>query len=744
MAEKERQPDREDTDILADLEQLSQESGFIYSFSLLVGRCLWMSTDEVADINWTERPNQEELSLLLGLLVKHPIRLDEIPSREAILEQAQRATELLKELHTFLSSPMLPSNSRDADAPDQLTDLLHKYENWMNSGKGMVEPIFYGGEGAYDSQFLEMASKKYEADEQWIQEHKGASIGTFIQVAKDLEKLTLERLRNIGDGIALDEECKAVLSAMMFGLEDLPTTSRQSLEHFLTAFSFAPGDINQDFNTTADYNAVHSRPVVAFGDGQYCIPIFPNLPKAIYESPYYWMIDDDQYRDTALSNRGDATESVTHDLLVPIFGRGRVFKEVKIRKGKADITDIDVLAVSGNKAVIAQCKSKKLTIDARRGDGRALRNDFTKAVQDAYDQAIRARRALIEGGCRLSDANGAAISLPNKVDEFYILCVTGDHYPAVITQARIYLKRQDRDPHPILLSIFDLDLVGFYLKDRYEFLYYLRQRSAHATHFVTDSEISLLGFHLRHKLFWDESCHMTGVDRGYAQLVDANFLASRGDWPKSEASGRLFHTWKNEVFDELVEDIKLAASEGSSEISAENLLFFMYDLAGKGADDLIRSVEELKRQTLLDGQEHSVRVPMPRYKRGVTFVSFPEPTHAHQLKLLQRKLKAISLAHKYRSQCRRVDDTRIVRRQPRSIRHLRVHKRSMAARPRNGPMGSRTTRPRNSGAPRREKTQQERELPLRQRKEIQKVPRQMKYHRQPGQGNGRVVQVTIG
>ena len=609
-----------------------------------------MSADEVVEINWSDRPNQQELSLVLGFLAKHPIRLDQVPSEEVILRQAQRAIALLRELHSFLSSPMHSRNSQDTDAEDQLTDLVQKYEDWMNSGKGMVEPIFYGGEGAYDFQYIEMASKKYAEDEQWIQVHKGASIEALVEIAKDLEQLTLKRLRDIGDGIPLDEQCKAILSAMTFGLDDLPMTNRQSLEHFIEAFAFTPGDINHEFGTIADFNAVHSRPLMAFGDGQYGISIFSNLPKAIYESPYYWMVEDDQYRDTALSNRGDATECITYDSLVPIFGRGRVFRGIKIRKGKADITDIDVLAVSGNKAVIAQCKSKKLTIDARRGDGTALRNDFTKAVQDAYDQAIRARLALIDGGYRLSDGGGVALSLPNKIDEVYILCVTGDHYPAVITQARIYLERRDKDPHPILLSIFDLDLLSFYLRDRYDFLYYLRQRTAHAIHFVADSEIALLGFHLRHKLFPDESHTTTGVDSGYGQLVDTHFLASRGDRPQSDASDRLFHTWKNEIFDELVEDVKLAATEGPDQISVENLLFFMYDLAGKAADDLIGSVEGLKRQTLLDGQEHSVRVPMPQHKKGVTFVSFPAPTPATQTQNLLRRLKAISLAHKYRSQ----------------------------------------------------------------------------------------------
>ena len=617
MPDEEPQHERKDTDILADLERLSQEPGFIYSFWLLVARCLWMAADDVGPINWHERPNQRELSLLLGILAKYPIRLDATLSDESILEQVQRAAELLEELHGFHSSPMLASDSSDADRPDQVTDLLRKYEDWMTNGGGMVEPIFYGGGGAYGFQFLEMASKRYKADEQWLREHKGAGIESFIQLAKDLEQLTLERLQSIGRSTTLYEECEAILSAMTFSLEDLPTTSRRDLEHFVRAFSFAPGDVNREFNGTADYNAVHSRPVMALGDGKYSVPIFPNLPEAIYESPYYWMIEDEQYRDTALANRGDATESIAHDLFVSVFGSGRVFRGVNVRKGKADITDIDVLAVSGNKAVIAQCKSKRLTIGARRGDEKALRSDFSKAVQGAYDQAIKGKRALTDGGYSLRDAKGVAISLSNEIDEVYILCITGDHYPAVIAQARFYLKKHDKDPHPILLSIFDLDLVSHYLRDRYEFLYYLRQRSAHAEHFEADEEIALLGFHLNQKLFPDEDYSVTAIDPGYGQLIDANILAARGSWPETEASEKLFNTWRNEAFNELLEDIKLAADSHTGQILPENLLFFMYDLAGKGADDLIQVVEELKRKTRLDGKEHSVRIQISGNKKGV-------------------------------------------------------------------------------------------------------------------------------
>lgn len=650
MPQRDRHLPRKASKILSDLEQLSQEPGFIYSLCFMIARSLWIHPDELFDNNWLERPNQAELSLLLGLLVKNHIRLGHVPTQEIALNQSTRATSLLNELHLAVSTPAIFDQKREPSDEKQLTELLQEYDSWMQSGQGVVEPIFYGGEGAYEFQYIAMASTKYAADDPWIKAHKGASIGEFIEVANDLNLLLRGRIQLMKHEMTVDEECEALLSAMTFGLDDLPTTSREKLRHFIAAFSSTPGEVNQCFNTLADHNMVLSRPIVSLDDGQYFIPLLSNVPRAIYDSPFYWMIENDEYRDTALDHRGDSNESVTHDMMVPIFGPDNVFRGIKITKGRHDVTDIDVLAVSGNRAVIAQCKSKKLTIDARRGDGTAIRNDFKKAVQDSYDQATKARRALITEGYSLHDANGAPVSLSTQVDEVFILCITGDHYPAVITQANIYLQKGSQDPHPIIFSVFDLDLVSYYLQDRYEFLYYLRQRSDHALHFAADSEISLLGFHLHHKLFPDTRDEITNVDSGYGQLVDANFMAARGDWPTSVASERLFHTWKNEAFNRLLEDIKIAAGRGPRRVPAEDLLFFMYDLAGKGADELIKCVESLTRQTLLDGREHSVRMPMKQRKSGVSFVSLPAPTNATQIQDIERRLEAIIVTHKYMSQ----------------------------------------------------------------------------------------------
>ena len=210
------------------------------------------------------------------------------------------------------------------------------------------------------------------------------------------------------------------------------------------------------------------------------MPIFASLAESIYESPYYWMDKDKEYKATASKNRGATAEIITRDLLIPAFGSNRVHRGVKVRRGKIDITDLDTLAISGNKALIVQCKSKKLTITARSGDGQTIRTDFKKAIQDAYEQGIAGRKSLLEGDCELIGEDGVPISLPSQVDEVYILCITGDHYPrAFISQARTHLKIQHGNPHPIMMSIFDLDVVCYYLRDRFELLYYCAALESH-------------------------------------------------------------------------------------------------------------------------------------------------------------------------------------------------------------------------------------------------------------------------
>ena len=126
----------------------------------------------------------------------------------------------------------------------------------------------------------------------------------------------------------------------------------------------------------------------------------------------------------------------------------------------------------------------------------------------------------------------------------------------------------------------------------YDFLYYIRQRSAHADRLVASSEMALLGYHLKHKLFPDEEYDVAMVDEGYT----------------------------------------------------------LYDLAGKGADQLTGLVRTLMGNTMRDGKRHSGRMPFADHKKGTTFISFPAPTSYSQLQKFKEELTVVALTHKYMSQ----------------------------------------------------------------------------------------------
>src|SRR5581483_11589836 len=289
--------------------------------------------------------------------------------------------------------------------------------------------------------------------------------------------------------------------------------------------------------------------------------------------------------------------------------------EVRERKGRA-LTDIDVLALIGNKAVIAQVKSKRLTELARCGDEKKLEEDFELAVQEAYDQGVLCRAALTNGDNKLL-LNGSELRLSEPIDDAYILCLTVDSYPAVIHQVDVYLRKQPNDPFPIAISILDLDVLTFYLPDPFEFAYYLRQRVSLTARFKADSEITLLGYHLKHKLFEGEG-DLVMLDGSYAQLVDANFQVLRGSVPHTGAANKLHSKWKNADFQSLVDQIKSTAGPKFTDA-----IFFLYDLAGKGADNLIAALHLTKRKTLADQRPHDARLPIPEFRSGMTILCEP-------------------------------------------------------------------------------------------------------------------------
>jgi hypothetical protein len=606
--------------IVQQLEDITKEKGFVYTLAIISLQNFFHDPEDAADIDWRSKLSFQEISFLAGLMVKDNILL-ELPTEEACRNQIESVTHLFQSLHDSYSKPFKDHMLSLAQQMATSKEEMQISENILSSGTALSEAIFYGDSGAYDFQFWDFAIKRYEKDKEWLENNKGIDISASVAACRKLKELAMEKAVSVSEAKTFDDFAKAALSVFCFSERDLSEFSSDRLKTSLKTFSILPATENKHLSSPGEYNVIHSNPIVVLDEGIYFVPVLFNLAQSIYESPFYWMIKDDTYKETSLTNRGHATVSIARDILVNVFGESNVAEQVVIEKQRGQsVTDIDLLAVTGNKAVVIQIKSKKLTSMARTGDEEQLKSDFQGAIQDAYDQGKISRDAILNEKVKFIKSDGSEMSLDDSINDVYIVCVTSDHYPAVMYQTKTFLKKDESDPSPIVINIFDLDILAYYLKCPFEFLYYLRQRVSLNDHFMGQSEIDLLAYHLNQKLFPlkdEESGKFVdwALVEGMGQLIDGHFPSARGHSPKTSAMEKLHAKWSNPDFQEMVEQLKKSKQSGLTDA-----IFYLFDLAGKGADQFVNEVKALKARCLKESKSLRFHMATNEGHSGICYV----------------------------------------------------------------------------------------------------------------------------
>lgn len=604
--------------IVNKIESLSQQKGYICSLALILAKNLFARADQMADIDWFEGLSHDELSLLIGLFAKHPIEIDH-PSQEELQAQIEGTYKLFQQLHVAYMSPGLETM---VEVMEERLDLDEKesYGRVFGGYTSLAEPLFYSGSEAYYFQFGELAVQRYSEDKNWLKEKKKVDIAKVLDIAASLLSLQESKFRTmlgeLPDFINDTETvCDKFLDIFCFGRRDLSKYSEEEIDSFLNVFSAPAASINASFESPLAFNALESRPIITLDDDVYFLPISISLFQSIYESPFYWMLEDDGYREISFQHRGEATEEIVYHILQGVFG-SQTYKRVMLYNKKGELlTDIDVLAVQGNKALIIQAKSKRMTEIAKTGSQSKIEEDFKKAVQASYEQAKVCREGLLDPENYLLSEEGDEITLPCQVTEAYLACVTSDVYPALTHQASLYLDKRENDPHPLVLHLFTLQLLAFYLDDPFKFLYYVKQRTETSDFFKAFSETSYLAFHLKHNLFKKDDEHgVLLVDESYSQLIDANYPALRGFAPQTKAIEKLNRAWTNREYEQIVDEIK--AIDGPNAIDA---VFFLYDFSGEGADQVSNAVRTTRKKCQKDREPHSATL-LVEDRMGLSYI----------------------------------------------------------------------------------------------------------------------------
>lgn len=582
---------RPEQEIFDELAALAAVPGFAHVIAAFCARdnFTWyrheVRAEDMEHLYSRARLIRTEMFTLVGLMVRSSPDYD-APAPENAIELAERAEALMLELHSSMTRPWMEA-FREGWATGEPP-------NPWRTGDSMREPIFYGGEAAFSFQNCDFAEKKYAADDDWLLAHRGASIVDMIAVANAIGELQSERLGAAFSGGAAPITDPRVLAAFTFTVADLAARLALPAERIaacVSAFTLPQADANSAFHALNDFNAVNGSPVITVDEERFLLFHFNALAEALYESPFYWLGADKAYAPTALKHRGQYTEAFALERLRAVFGVARVFQGVNIERGKGDrVGEIDVLVLFGDRALVLQAKSKRLTLEARRGNDLQIRGDFKAAVQDAYDQAMSCAEALRDPSLRFVTADGTVLEIPAGLAQIFPVCLVADHYPALAFQAGQFLVQRavDRVVAPLIIDVFTLDVMAELLDRPLRFLSYLELRALCEGKVQIHHEITLLSYHVKYNLWLDDEYDFVALEDDFAADIEIAMGARRlGLSGKTTPDGILTITEGRQL------DGVIRAIEAEPMGAMIDLVLLIYQLSGSAMKELLDGIDRV-------------------------------------------------------------------------------------------------------------------------------------------------------
>jgi Nuclease-related domain len=593
---------RKESEIFSDLSEICASPGYVHAIAFLcfqndvISYTGALTPEDIYQKSSKDFLVRTEVSTLLGLACKKQLITD-LPSPEVIQGYIDKTKSLLEELHQSIMSPIqyIVDSSK----------LKDKSFNPFEDGLVLREAIFYSGESAYDFQYRDLSKIKYEKDNAWFLKNKGFSIQKVIDVVTSIKSLRNIKINDVVQSL-LDKDPSewSVLSAYKLTAQEISDISNIEIDVVRLIIESFVSPIGIDkFNSLDDFNPQNAYPIIQLSECEYLLFQIYSLTQALYETPFFWFNDDADYRSTAMRHRGEFTENFSAERLKLVFGEDRVFLNIDIYNSKRKAGEIDVLVIFADRAIVLQAKSKKLTIDSRKGNDNSLKNDFKKAVQDACDQAYLCAKLLNDKNYKLIDKNGNELSINRKYEEIYPFCVISEHYPALSFQSRQFLRFQESEnvKSPFVMDIFLLDVMTEMLQSPLRFLSYINRRVSYGDKIFSTHELTILSYHLKNNLWVDDEYTMVILEDDISVDLDLAMLTRRDGAPGLDTPEGILTKYKETIFDQIIRDIDKL--EHSAIIS---LGFTLLSLSGDSIKIINNGISELIKRGTKDGQHHDL------------------------------------------------------------------------------------------------------------------------------------------
>lgn len=615
---------RSEQTIFDELADLCASPGYVHAISYLCFRdnmIRYSGEMKAADMQHLfskSRLIRTETSTLIGLMIKREIDYS-IPAPQ-ILEKYIKSTEaLLEEIHHAMSAAFW----QDIDPARVAEDGFNPF----TSGAALREPIFYGGESAYSFQYRDFSPAKYANDDPWLAANKGFSIHDARNVVFAVSRLQDEKaISTVRAMRGTAPETWTFLPGHTFSVEEVADYGHidaEIVDKVLSAFAVPPDARNRQFKALHDFNIANACPLIRTPDGNYLLFHIYSLVEALYEAPFYWMGADKAYVATAMQNRGTFTEQFAVERLKLFFGAENVFVNIDIYESKGTkLAEIDVLVLFGNRALVLQAKSKRLTLEARRGNDLQIKDDFKKSIQDSCDQAYRCAKFLEQGQCHFKDAAATAVNLPTSLKRIYVICLISDHYPALSFQARQFLKfaATETISPPFVMDVFALDAMAEMLRSPLQFLSYVDRRTGYSDKLMASHELTILSYHLKQNLWLDKEHDLVMLEDDISTDLDLAMLVRREGIPGKATPDGILTSFSDTALGRMVKAIEAQTDPA--------LIDFGFMLLTLGEDTVISvstGIDQLAKQAVADGKNHDLTVGLGSAGSGLTIHCNDDP-----------------------------------------------------------------------------------------------------------------------
>ena len=615
---------RSEQEIFDDLASLCASPGYAHAVAYLCSRGNMihyageMKAEDMQHLFTKSRLIRTETSTLIGLMLKSPI--DYTLPATPVLEKYIESTEaLLEEIHNAMTAPFW----RDMDP----AKIAEKGFNPFTNGAALREPIFYGGESAYSFQYRDFSPAKYANDDPWLIANKGFSIHDARNVAFAVSRLQDEKAIAVMRAMrGKPQETWTLLPGNAFSVQEVADYGHiypVIVDRVLSAFTVPPGVTNGQFHALHDFNIANASPLIRMPDGNFLLFHIYSLVEALYEAPFYWMGTDKAYVSTAMQNRGVFVEKFAVERLRQVFGAENVLANIDIYESKGTkLAEIDVLVLFGNRALVLQAKSKRLTLEARKGNDLQIKDDFKKSIQDSSDQAYRCTKLIEEGKCSFKDGTGNAVTLPASLKRIYLICLVSDHYPALSFQARQFLKfaATDTISPPFVMDVFALDAMTEMLSSPLHFLSYLDRRTGYTDKLMASHELTILSYHLKQNLWVDDAHIMVMLDDDISADLDLAMLVRREGIPGKGTPEGILTRLSATALGRIVKAI-----EARPDPATIDLGFTLLTLGEDTVLEVSAGIEQIAKLGVADGKNHDVTVGLGSGGTGLTIHCNDDP-----------------------------------------------------------------------------------------------------------------------